>query len=110
MSELTCKEVFETQIPQRLEAKPEVAKSINASYQFNLEGEGGGQWVVDLTRDADQVYAGTIDNPGVTITMKPSDFLDLVTGKLAGQMALLTGKLKIGGAVALALKLQEILG
>lgn len=109
MSELSCKEVFETQIPERLASKPEVAKSINASYQFNLSGEGGGDWVVDLTKEADYVTAGAIDNPGVTIGMKAGDFLDLVQGKLNGQMAMLSGKIKMRGAVALALKLQEIL-
>ncbi|MGC9053156.1 MAG: SCP2 sterol-binding domain-containing protein [Candidatus Hydrogenedens sp.] len=40
--------------------------------------------------------------------MSASDFLDLVAGKLNGQTAFLTGKLKIQGDMTLALKLQSV--
>lgn len=110
MSKKTCQEVFEVDIAERLKAKPEVAEAIKSSYQFDLTGDGGGQWVVDLTKASDWVFAGSIDQAGVTITMSASDFLDLVAGKLNGQMAFMTGKLKIKGDMSLALKLQQILG
>lgn len=110
MSDVTCKDIFEKHIPERLASKPEVAEQINASYQFDLTGDGGGQWVVDLTKKSDYVSAGTLDNPGVTIIMSASDFVDLVNGKLNGQMAFMQGKLKIKGDMSLALKLQQILG
>ncbi|HOH43646.1 MAG TPA: SCP2 sterol-binding domain-containing protein [Candidatus Hydrogenedentes bacterium] len=40
--------------------------------------------------------------------MAPADFLDLVSGKLNGQTAFLTGKLKVKGDMTLALKLQSV--
>lgn len=110
MSDVTCKDIFETKIPDRLKSKPELAGQINSSYQFDLTGDGGGQWAVDLTKPQDQVVTGTIDNPGVTITMTAKDFCDLVAGKLNGQMAFMQGKLKIKGDMSLALKLQQLLG
>ena len=97
-------------IPERLAAKPEVAEQIGSSYQFDLTGDDGGQWFVDLTKKSDNVGAGTLDEPGVTVTMSASDFVDLVEGKLNGQMAFMQGKLKIKGDMSLALKLQQILG
>jgi putative sterol carrier protein len=110
MAELSCKDVFEHHIVDRLKAKPEVAKAINSSYQFSLTGDGGGDWYVDLTKPGGEVKAGKLDNPGVTITMVAKDFTDLVSGKLNGQMAFMQGKLKIKGDMSLALKLQQILG
>jgi putative sterol carrier protein len=107
---LTPKQIFEEKIAQRLTANPQVAEKINASYQFELTGEGGGSWAVDLTKKSDFVVPGTIENPKVTITMSAKDFVDLVDGKLNGQMAFMQGKLKLKGDMSLALKLQQILG
>lgn len=106
----TPKDIFEGQIAKRLQEKPELAKQINNSYQFDLSGDGGGKWVIDLTKEADHVAEGTIDSPGVTVTMSASDFVELASGKLNGQMAFMTGKLKIKGDPGLALKLQQVIG
>jgi putative sterol carrier protein len=111
MSDVTCQDIFEKHIPERLAKKPELAgQNKSASYQFDLTGDGGGQWVVDLTQSPAQVKGGTMDSPGVTITMTAADFIALVNGKLNGQMAFMQGKLKIKGDMSLALKLQQILG
>jgi putative sterol carrier protein len=110
MSDLTPKAVFENHIPSRLAAKPDVVTSINNSYQFDLAGEGGGKWVVDLTQPGGKVYAGEKTDAGVTVSMTAADFVSLVEGKLNGQMAFLQGKLKIKGDMSLALKLQQVLG
>ncbi|MEM1025028.1 MAG: SCP2 sterol-binding domain-containing protein [Myxococcota bacterium] len=106
----TPKEIFETKIAERLKSKPELVQQINSSYQFELTGDDGGEWAIDLTKDADHVSAGTIEEPGVKVTMSASDFVDLVNGKLNGQMAFMQGKLKIKGDMSLALKLQQVLG
>jgi len=42
--------------------------------------------------------------------MTASDYLDMVNGKLNGQMAFMTGKLKIAGDMGLALRLQSLFG
>jgi len=107
---LSCKDIFETEIASRLTAKPEVAEKINAKYQFDLTGDNGGKWAVDLTKKAEHVSAGEIESPNITITMAAKDFVDLVAGKLNGQMAFMQGKLKVKGDISLALKLQQILG
>lgn len=110
MSDLTAKEVFDKHIPERLASKPDVVTSINNSYQFDLSGDGGGKWVVDLTQEGGKVFEGEKEDAGVVVSMTASDFVDLVNGKLNGQMAFLQGKLKIKGDMSLALKLQQVLG
>ena len=107
---LTPKQIFEEKIADRLKNNPDVAAKINSSYQFELTGDNGGTWAVDLTKKADFVVAGTIADPKVTITMTSKDFVDLVEGRLNGQMAFMQGKLKLQGDMSLALKLQQILG
>lgn len=109
MADLTAKDIFETHIPDRLAKKPDLSTQIKSSYQFALTGDGGGSWYVDLTKPGGEVKSGTLETPGVTITMAAKDFVDLVAGKLNGQMAFMQGKLKIKGDMALALKLQQIL-
>ncbi|MBI2377041.1 MAG: SCP2 sterol-binding domain-containing protein [Deltaproteobacteria bacterium] len=110
MSDLTPQMIFEENIAKRLAGNPDIAAKINATYQFELSGEGGGSWIVDLKKPSDWVSAGTSESPTVTIMMTAADFVALVSGKLNGQMAFMTGKLKLKGDVGLALKLQQILG
>lgn len=106
---MSANEIFTTRIPERLAGKPDLAKNINASFQFKLTGDGGGDWVIDLTKESDYVSAGEKADADVTVTMSADDFVSLVEGKLNPQMAFMSGKLKVGGNMALALKLQEIL-
>ncbi len=107
---LTCGEIFEDKIATRLKENPDVAEKIKASYQFDLTGDGGGMWSVDMTEGPGTVAAGELEEASVTITMAATDFVDLVEGRLNGQMAFMQGKLKLKGDMSLALKLQQILG
>ena len=110
MSELTVTDVFTKQIPSRLAEEPDLVRRIDGSYQFRLTGNGGGDWLVDLTRESDHCRQATVDNVGVTITMSVPDFLGLVQGRLNGRMAFMQGKLKVEGDFSLAMKLKELLG
>ena len=44
----------------------------------------------------------------MTLAMSAQDYVDMILGKLNGQMAFMTGKLKIAGDMGLALKLQSL--
>jgi putative sterol carrier protein len=46
--------------------------------------------------------------PSVSITIKDQDFIDLASGKLNGQKAYMTGKLKARGQLMLAMKLDSV--
>jgi putative sterol carrier protein len=105
----TVQDILTHKIPQKLEANPDLASSINASYVFDLTGDEGGQWTLDLTSSPGTVKEGAIEDPNLTVTMKAEDFVKLVEGSLNPQMAFMSGKLKIKGDMPLALKLQQIL-
>ena len=106
----SVKQVFEVNIPERLRSKPDLIGKINAIYQFNIAGAGGGSWSVDCTQPGGVVAAGTSASARCTVSMADADFLKLVTGKLNAQMAFMTGKIKIQGDMGLAMKLQQLLG
>ena len=69
-------EVFEKNIAGRLESKPELAAQIGASYKFEVTGDGGGTWVVDLKEGNGSVSAGDGD-ADCHITVESADFLAL---------------------------------
>ena len=101
----SCKEAFE-QSPNRFNR--EAAKGLTAVYQFDLSGDGGGKWYMDINNGAYSVHEGAHPSPNITISMAAQDYLDMLAGKLNGQMAFMTGKLRIAGDLGLALKLQSL--
>jgi len=105
----TAAEVF-NEIKQRLTTDPSKVAGIKAVYQFNLTGETGGSWYVDLTGAAPVVGSGDHASPNCTIITDADTFVGVASGTINGQMAFMTGKLKIKGDMGLALKLQKILG
>ena len=66
------------------------------------------QYHFTVANEAIDVQLGKHASPSITITMKESDYLDMINGKLNGQMAFMMGKLKIVGDMGLALKLQTL--
>ena len=66
------------------------------------------QYYFSVANETIDVQPGKHAAPNITITMKESDYLDMINGKLNGQMAFMTGKLKIAGDMGLALKLQSL--
>ncbi len=61
-----------------------------------------------IANESIEVQMGAHASPNITITMKESDYLEMVNGKLNGQTAFMSGKLKIAGDMGLALRLPNI--
>ncbi len=107
---MTIQDVFEKGFASGLGKNPELAKEVNAIIHFDITGDGGGQWTLDLTLPTDYVKPGFVGTSAMTLSATASDFLDIVSGKLNGQMAVMTGKLKIKPMnVGLAMKLGKVL-
>ena len=87
---------------------PDAAKGMNATIQFNLSGDGGGQWYVAIKDGKADVQQGTAPSANMTLSMTAQDYVDMITGKLNGQMAFMSGKLKISGDMGLAMKMQTL--
>lgn len=97
---------FFEEVPSRVSS--DKVQGMNAVFQFNVTGDGGGEWNVKVADGAAQVAQGAAEAPSITLTASDADFLNIVKGELNGQTAFLTGKLKIQGDMTLAMKLASI--
>jgi putative sterol carrier protein len=87
--------------------QPDKAAGVKATIQYDITGEGGGQWNAVIADGACAVNEGTSDSPNMTLTMDAQDWVDMIMGKLDGQQAFMTGKLKIKGDMSLAMKMGQ---
>ena len=104
---MTVKEIF-AEMPNRLNES--AAKGMNSVIQFKLSGEGdnAGNYYAEIKDGKCNVVAGEHASPNMTMTMAGTDYVDMTTGKLNGQMAFMSGKLKISGDMGLAMKMQTL--
>lgn len=99
------KAIFDA-MPNQINA--DAAKGMNSVIQFKLTGDGGGDYYVEIKDGTAKVSQGTHASPNMTMTLAASDYVDLIAGKLNGQMAFMSGKLKIAGDMGLAMKMQTL--
>lgn len=109
-TELNSKWFFENLIPNLLTAFGDRMTGIAEIYGFDIAGDGGGQFVVDLTPEGVGVRAGDLDKAGCTLVMTDSDFMDLVNGKLNGMAAFMSGQISVKGDMNKLMKLSELKG
>lgn len=105
MAETDVKGFFET-LEARLNADPSRLVGMNATYQFQV---GEKSYSLVMKDGKASVSAGPHSGADCTVTMAEGDFLDMLSGKLNGQMAFMTGKLRVAGDMGLALKLGSFL-
>src|SRR5256714_9521526 len=98
----TPKQYFEEKIAKKLQDRPDISKAVNSVYEFNITGDNGGVWTVDLTKEPGAVTAGSTGAAKCTVNAATGDFLDIVIGKMNPQKAFISGKLKIKGDMGLA--------
>jgi putative sterol carrier protein len=103
------REWFEQELPTSVQVDPKKIESFNGTLLFNINGDKGGSWTVDIHNQQLNVKAEAIATPDITITMKDGDFVNFINKKLSGQMAFMTGKLKVKGNMQLAMKLNGLI-
>src|SRR4026207_1495733 len=101
----TVKETSTT-MPSRF--RPARAAGVNATIQYDITGDQGGTWNAVIKDGACNVSQGAAANPNLTLTMSPQDWLRMTGGKLSGQMAFMSGKLKLKGDMGLAMKVGSL--
>lgn len=87
----------------------EKTKGIHALLQFSLSGEGGGDWGVTVDDGKVLVVPGQLAKPQLIIKASSANALKLMRGELNPVGAFMTGKVKVAGDMALAMKLLDLL-
>ncbi len=101
----TVKEIFD-RMPAAFQT--DAAKGLTAAFQFDLSGDGGGKWCVEVTDGQLSIAEKEHPNPAVTILATASDYISIAEGKTNRTLAVMTGKMKVKGSMTMALKLQQI--
>lgn len=105
MAITNVKEVFD-KVPQSFNAN--AAKGLDAVFQFDITGEGGGNWIVTVKGGTCQVQEGKGSGPTVTLTMSSETWLAMVNKQVSGMQAFMTGKLKLSGDIMLAQRIPDL--
>ncbi|MCW4007934.1 MAG: SCP2 sterol-binding domain-containing protein [Candidatus Bathyarchaeota archaeon] len=102
----TPREFFERILPRRF--KPDKAVGVDVTVQVDIAGPNGGSWTVTIKNQKIGVKEGTHASPTLLIAMEEKDYLDVVNGKISGEKAFFSGKLRIKGDLGMALRLKEM--
>lgn len=102
-SNLTTEKVFE-KISQKV--NDDLKNEINAVMSFVISGNN---WAVDAhsTRPF-KISTGEADKPDVTFVMDEDTFLKMAKGEVKAANAFMSGKLKVKGNLAIAMKAEKI--
>lgn len=99
------KAVFSS-IPQIFD--PKAAGDMEAIFQFDITGEGGGNWNLTIKNGTCEVREGSHEFPTVTLIMDSDVWLAMVKREMNGMQAFMNGKLNVRGDIILAQKIPDL--
>lgn len=87
---------------------PSAAQGIDAVFQFNITGDGGGNWTALIKDGTCQIQEGSHENPSVRLTMSVDTWLSMVNKEINGIQAFMSGQLKVSGDIMLAQRIEQL--
>ncbi len=89
--------------------QPAKADGIEAVVHFKLTGAEAGEWNA-VIRDGQCVVAQGLPHfrPTITVSADSSDLVQILSGKLDGTQAFMTGRIKVSGDMNAAMKILEL--
>ena len=81
---------------------------MQATYQFTMEGDGGGQWSIRIADGRAESADGPAEGFDSELRTQPNHWMDLSMGDLNPMWAITTRKVHLGGNPALAMKLSSL--
>lgn len=102
---MDCKEIFD-RMPEQFDA--EAAGDWEAKVLYNIEGDGGGNWVVAVSGGTCTVEAGTAEDATATVETDSETWVGIADGSVEPTTAFMTGKIRISGNMADVMKSQKV--
>lgn len=100
----TCTELFEG-FPARFNA--EAAGAWETTIQFNIAGNGGGNWTMEVKGGKCEVKQGQAAGAKATVNTDADTWVGINTGKVNPMQAFMTGKIKVQGNMGELMKLNN---
>ena len=111
MSSSTVLDVASSMNAIKMLITPELVKSMNGVYVFNITDANPHDWYLDLLNGNGNLSSGKYNGTAnCTMTMNSDAFISMVSGKIKPTTAFMSGKLKIKGDMGLAMKLEKLMG
>jgi putative sterol carrier protein len=104
---MTVKETFDA-MPGRF--RPERAQGLTSVIQYDITGPEGGTYHVEIADGRCTIREGPAAAPALTVIMAAEDWLAMLAGRLNGQVAFMSGKLKHRGDMSLLMRLPGMFG
>ncbi len=105
---MSVSELFNS-MPGRFQA--DKAAGAEMGILFNLSGDDGGQYFVNINDGRLDVSEGApAATPNATVNMTAEDFKAMSSGSLNPMMAFMTGKIKVEGDLNSVMKFQSLVG
>jgi putative sterol carrier protein len=87
---------------------PSAAQGIDAVFQFNITGDGGGNWTARIKDGTCQIQEGDHENPSVSLTVSVDTWLAIANKEMSGMEAFMSGRLKVSGDIMLAQRIEQL--
>jgi putative sterol carrier protein len=102
---------FFTKVNEAATKDPERATAIDCVYQFNVSGDGGGTYVLNLKPGVTSDFLSTEPNADAqcTIAVSAEDWTAIVAGEMDAMTAFMSGKVKVDGDLSQAMKLPKLM-
>ena len=101
--DISVKDFFLNEVPKIFEegaqkVKTEELAGTEFTVQFNITGEGGGNYALKITDGKNlEIIEGGVEKPNILIELNEKDWRDSITGKVPGVMDQMTNVEQIGG-------------
>ena len=92
-----CQEFFDKIVPVALEHQKDLATQLGGRLAFQLFGEDGGEWTVDLT--SPEIKRGAEDDVDLYLEMSAPDFTSMIAGTLDVEGAADGGRIRFNGDI-----------
>jgi putative sterol carrier protein len=92
----------------KLAFRPLKARGWKAVLQYIIEGPGGGNHYLVIEDQTCTHYEGVADEPTLTITANIEDWMEIVEGRLDGQEAYFSGKMRASGNMNDLFRMQSV--
>lgn len=103
LSKMPLRLIFEGMIAR---FNAEESKGWNTVIQYNITGEGGGNFYVEIENQKCMLEEGEAVNPKLIITASREDWVAIAEGRLEGQIAFMEGRMKVEGDMNQLFRMQ----